>query len=214
MNAVYRQGLEPVPDRMRKLPVDHRGYCVPYFVAWIDGKPDFRVVDPEKFHACIVHKRCWLCGDLLGRYMTFVIGPMCGINHTLSEPPSHHECAAFAVRTCPFMLLPLAKRRDANLPEKYEAPAGLHLERNPGAMALWTTKAYKPFRVDNGTLIDIGEPEHVQWFCRGLPATREQVQESIDSGFHHLWRLARQEGIDAAVTLENYVARLDPWLPR
>jgi hypothetical protein len=25
-----------IPERMRKLPRDHRGFVVPYFVAWLD----------------------------------------------------------------------------------------------------------------------------------------------------------------------------------
>lgn len=47
MNTL-RPGLPPQPPKMQHLPVDERGFPAPYFVAWIDGKPDHRVVDPEK----------------------------------------------------------------------------------------------------------------------------------------------------------------------
>jgi hypothetical protein len=34
-----------MPARFARLPADERGYPVPKFVEWIDGKPDFRCVD-------------------------------------------------------------------------------------------------------------------------------------------------------------------------
>jgi hypothetical protein len=37
-----RPELTELPLRMRGLPLDERGYPVPWFVAWIDGKPEFR----------------------------------------------------------------------------------------------------------------------------------------------------------------------------
>ena len=32
--STYRPELEPLPDRMKRLPV-HRGYPVPWFVEWV-----------------------------------------------------------------------------------------------------------------------------------------------------------------------------------
>jgi hypothetical protein len=54
---------EPLPVRMRHLFVDERGYVVPWFVAWVDGKPEFRAMDPDKFRAAITRKLCWVCGQ-------------------------------------------------------------------------------------------------------------------------------------------------------
>jgi len=47
---------------------------------------------------CVRHKRCWLCGQPLGKFMCFVVGPMCAINKTSAEPPSHRDCALYAVQ--------------------------------------------------------------------------------------------------------------------
>jgi hypothetical protein len=44
----YRPGLPPVPWRLRARPI-HRGYPVPWFVAEVDGVPDFRIVDSRKY---------------------------------------------------------------------------------------------------------------------------------------------------------------------
>ena len=49
MNDIQMKPLPPMPSRIAALPVDERGYPVPWFVAWIDGKPEFRCADPAKF---------------------------------------------------------------------------------------------------------------------------------------------------------------------
>ena len=61
-----REFASPLPDRMKALPVDKRGYPVPKFVEWIDGEPDFRVVSPSHMARCFRHHRCWICGEPLG----------------------------------------------------------------------------------------------------------------------------------------------------
>ncbi len=126
-----RAGLPPLPLRITTLPVDERGFPVPRFVAWIDGKPDFRVVDPRQRARAVRLNRCWICGEAFGAHKAFVVGPMCVVNRVSSEPPSHRECAVFAAQACPFLTLPRARRRDANLPATGEPP-GVMLTRNPG----------------------------------------------------------------------------------
>jgi hypothetical protein len=97
---------------MRHLPIDERGYPVPWFVAWLpDGKPEFRAMDRTKWFRAIREKLCWVCGGKLGVNVCFVAGPMCGINRTSSEPPSHLECARYSSRNCPFLNNPRMVRR-------------------------------------------------------------------------------------------------------
>src|SRR5215467_7036859 len=99
-----------MPLRFHKLPISENGFPVPKFVSFIDGKPDFRVVDGRYVLEAIKRRLCWLCGETLGRYMSFVIGPMCAVNRVSSEPPSHFECAQFAVQACPFLTQPRRPR--------------------------------------------------------------------------------------------------------
>jgi hypothetical protein len=214
MNAL-RKDLPAVPRRMQNLRIEERGYPVPWFVLWIDGKPDFRVIDTPKFHRALKYGNCWLCGEPVGALKTFVIGPMCAVSRTTSEPPCHHDCAVFAATACPFMILPKAKRREANLPE-HNPVAGYHLDRNPGATCLWTTRTFKPFRPQqggSGILIEVGDPVTAEWYAGGRLTSARTVLESIGSGMHHLWTMARNEGIEAMVELENCYARLMPLLP-
>src|SRR5262245_2742625 len=103
--TILRPELPPVPERMRKLPL-HRGYPVPWFVEWIEGVPDFRIMDGRKLVRAVKEKRCWVCGELMGSYLAFTIGPMCAVNRISAEPPSHRECASFSARGCPFLTRP------------------------------------------------------------------------------------------------------------
>src|SRR5262245_39698608 len=91
----YREGLPARPPRIKRLPLDARGYPVPWFVAYVDGVPDFRIVDTPKIGVAWNKQRCWICGGQLGRYLAFAIGPMCAVNRVSSEPPSHLECAMY-----------------------------------------------------------------------------------------------------------------------
>ncbi len=186
-----RSDLPPLTDRLAALPVDELGYPVPFFVSWIDGKPEFRVADGKKWKLCVTQNLCCVCGQPLGAHKAFAIGPMCSINRTTAEPPAHYECAEWAVRGCPFLSKPKMVRRENGLEDLKEAspPAGISIDRNPGVTCIWTTKKYSLFTVDNGYLIRLGEPERVEWYREGRIATRLEVLESITTGLPKLKEL-------------------------
>lgn len=200
-----RANLPPLPKRIAKLPIDERGYPVPFFVAWVDGKAEFRAMDARKLAAAVRERRCWICGDILGAHLAFVIGPMCAVNRIASEPPSHRECALFAVQACPFMTMPKMRRRENDLPEdgiKDEA----HLDRNPGVMLIWMTRKYDWFgRPNGGVLFEIGDPEELLWFSEGRRATRPEILKSINDGLPSLEEMARAEGAEAIRELNKRI---------
>lgn len=211
--AELRKDLPPLPARMRGLPLDHRGYPVPWFVAFINGEPDFRVIGPDKIAIAVKHNRCWLCGQPKGVHHAFVIGPMCAINRTISEPSSHLECAEFAALACPFLTQPRMKRNTKDMPEGSKEPAGVGLKRNPGATCIWVTRSFKLMRVSNGVLFRLGDPERVLWFAEGRQATREEVLRSIDTGLPLLREPAEEEGPEAVAMLDQYIERAQQYLP-
>jgi hypothetical protein len=217
-----RPELPELPPRMRKLHVDRRGYPVPWFVAWVNGEPDHRIMATEKMRLAMQAKLCMICGEPLGGNVAFVIGPMCAINRTSSEPPSHVECADYSARACPFLTRPNMRRRP--LGEELEAikkpPPGQMIERNPGATGVWVTKAtafraWPAHRGGKGTLFDLGEkPSEVRWYCEGRPATRTEVQHSIDTGFHLLQAEASAQGAQAVIELGTRRALVEQkWMP-
>ena len=205
----------PVPVRMQGLPVDERGYVVPWFVAWVEGKPEFRAMDPDKFVRAIKQRLCWVCGQKLGVYVCFVAGPMCGINRTSAEPPSHVECARWSAMNCPFLSNPRMVRREDELTLcARENVAGVMLSRNPGVAMLWTTRVYDVWRPEKtgGYLIQMGEPESVEWYVCGRLATRSEVMESVNSGLPNLEAVARQEkgGLAALLAATNRFMKFVP----
>jgi len=200
---MLRPGLPALPPKMRGLPIDKRGFPVPFFVAIVNGEPDHRMVEPRSMQACIKESRCWLCGNALGAYKAFVLGPMCALNRISAEPPSHLECARYAATACPFLSRPHARRREAGMPEEKHAPGGLMLERNPGVCLVWVTKTYRPHRSNGGVVFRIGAAESMQWFAEGRDATREEVEESIAGGLPVLQEMAQREGDLARRHLEQ-----------
>lgn len=197
LEPTLRRELPPLPERMKRLKLDRRGYPVPWFVTWLaeestpehpievspgDGYPEFRVLRPSAIPEALKFERCWICGGQLGRFKAFVIGPMCMVNRINSEPPSHVECADFAARACPFLSRPHMTRRENNMPIGGET-AGIAIDRNPGVGIVWITNRGFPIkRVSNGILFELPEPTEVRAYCEGRPATREEVKGSVESG--------------------------------
>lgn len=208
------QPMPMLPPRIAKLFTDKRGFPTPWFVTFFDqhgapcsygqGEPDFRVADTRKVPQAIRNGLCWVCGEKLGAFKAFVIGPMCTITRTSSEPPCHSECAMFSVQACPFLLRPKMRRNENDLPDKQDPP-GYALLRNPGVACVWITKSFTTFKAQGGGkgfLLRIGDPTSVFWFCEGRGAKREEIMASIDGGYPALEDAARQERDVAAAIKE------------
>jgi hypothetical protein len=202
-----------IPERMRDLKIDKRGYPIPWFVGYVDGEADFRCMDGSKMGVAVRLKRCWQCGKPLGKFMTFVIGPMCIVNRNISEPPSHLACCEYGVRACPFLTQPRMRRNERHMPEEGTI-AGIGIMRNPGVTALWTTLTYKAWRPSTGgVLFEIGDPEHVEFYAEGRRATRAEILASMESGLPLLMEVAEQDGPDAVEALKAQYAKALQLLP-
>lgn len=204
----------PIPKRMARMPRDKHDRPVPWFVAWIDGQPDFRVIGPGKIQDALRFGQCWLCGGVLGGWKAFVLGPMCSVNRTSAEPPSHRDCAVYAAMACPFLATPNMLRRENRIPEGTKNPAGTMIRRNPGVALVWVTKSFTPFRFDGGLLFEVGSPEEVRWFAEGRTATRAEVMASMESGLPLLHAEAEAESPAAVRDLESMYATALKLLPQ
>jgi hypothetical protein len=207
-----------VPPTMRSLPLDKHGRPVPWFVHWRDDAPDHRVMRAEALRDAVRLKLCWTCGKPRGAYLTFVIGPMCGVNRVTAEPPSHRECARYSATACPFLTTPQMTRRPRGVEEG--TCAGVSIPRNPGVTLLWTTRSFTldvlpvaEFGANAGTLFRLGDPTAVEWWRQGRPATRAEVLDSIETGMPILREMAEQDGPRALAQLDRQRAALEPILP-
>jgi hypothetical protein len=204
-----------IPPSIAALPRDDRGYPIPWFVSWINGKPEFRCADARKFRAAVEHSFCWICGRPLDpKWNVFVIGPMCLINLVTSEPPNHEACAIFAVRNCPFLSRPAAQYRESNIPINSEPAAGIPIMRNPGVTCLfYTRRPASLMRLDNGYLFNLPGPAQLRFWREGRKATRAEIMESITTGLPHLQSLADAEGPAAQRALSQAVDRAMHHIP-
>lgn len=207
----------PIPAPIARLP-RHRGYPVPWFVAWLNadgqvmphgqGIPDFRVLHPGAIGTAVGMSLCWVCGQPHNKHVAyaFVIGPMCAVNRVSAEPPSHIACADWSARACPFLARPHMVRREGDIPEGSHNPAGIMLDRNPGVSLVWLTRQATAFPTQvghEGLLFNVGVPVQVRFYREGRIATRDEIMESIASGLPALRELAEAQGDFAVAALEE-----------
>ena len=205
----------PLPKYMHGMALTDNGYPALFFAKIIDGKPDIRVIDPAKVVASIKEKRCWLCGKPLGVHLAFVIMPISAVTRSTGEPPSHLDCALYAMRACPFLTRPFMRRRHAGMPEGIGAPGHVQMS-NPGASVLWVTRSYRPFPGPNGgILISVGPPDRVDWWAEGRLATRAEVDSAMEMSLPELYALCEKDRdpADSRRALDRQVALLAPLMP-
>lgn len=183
-----------LPTRMERLPRDKHGRPIPWFVHIDDnGVPDFRVIRRNGIVDALHFEWCWVCGQKRGKHAAFLIGPMCAVNRTTAEPPSHLECAIYSAQACPFMATPNMVRRERGM-DAFVTPAGTAILRNPGVGLVWSSRTWSTYRDPHGGLLfDVGEPTAVSWWARGREATREEVLESIETGLPILREQAEKQ---------------------
>lgn len=170
------------------------GYIVPYFVCWYLGRepvhertpgavPSFQTVDAVRAIHCRRQRLCWICGKQIGTYKWFVFGPAGVVAQQSVEPPSHMDCAHYAVQVCPFMLNPnkhIRVNRPLRESEQVTPDLSTH---NPGVSVLWVTKTFLPVPIDpkNGVYrYDVGEPEMIEYWREGRKATRAEIKAAFN----------------------------------
>lgn len=112
--AMARLASVPVPRTVRYLRKDARGYPVPFIVMWDQaGTPHFPVNDAAKVARVLKHRACAICGRGLNGPGWFVGGPRSFLHPhgAFLDPPSHEECARYAVQVCPYIAAPSYARR-------------------------------------------------------------------------------------------------------
>lgn len=197
------------PLGMAGRPIDHRGFPVPWFVTVKDdkGRWDFSKITMDRFNEAVRQDRCWVSGNQLGSFRSFVLGPMCIINRVAADPPCQRAIAIWSAQVCPFLTRPRAKRQKQ---EVIEDQRGIMVERNPGICAVYTVRMKVPAKAG---LFHLPPPVDVQWFANGEPATRDQVVEAMAEGASLLRKMAIEEGPDALALLDRFIERAQPTIP-
>ncbi len=119
------------------------GYPVPFVQMWIDGKPDFRVIDPTKVQQCVNRKLCAICGVKLGEFCFFIGGDLCKQNHLFTDPTMHGPCAEFATRACAFLSGKKAEYSDRPVDGSVVRVEQMAASVRPTNMYVFTTRTKK-----------------------------------------------------------------------
>lgn len=103
-------------------------------------------------------------------------------------------------------------RRNTNdIPVDANQAAGVHIDRNPGCVCIWIVGQtdFKIMRLQSepgvqaGILFRLGRPKEVLWFANGRPARRQEIMDSINSGYPKLAEAANRDGVKAALALNE-----------
>jgi hypothetical protein len=119
----------PIPDRMKHLKLDPRGYPIPYGVAIDrDGVAHFAINDEAVRQHIIREGLCSICGTKLFRGRWLIGGALSAftVQGAFLDPPMHDECAHFSLQTCPYLAAPRygreigkAKAKTASIGQDY-----------------------------------------------------------------------------------------------
>lgn len=183
---------------MRRLPVADNGYPVPWFTpAGADGRPNFLAASGGKVLTAVNQRRCWVCGGRLRAVtepVAFVGGPLVVVNGVSGEPPSHRECAEFAVQACPHLARPNAKRRlDVAAADPQYAASPHLLPGRPEAVVIALVTRYSVERAGDhlNLLFFFSSDAEVQWWRHGKPATRAEAAAALDASVAAAAEVAR-----------------------
>lgn len=90
---------------MEQLPLDKRGYPVPYVVYQENDAFYFKINDQKKSINCILNKKCSICGSDLNDDLWLVGGPQSAFHPygVYIDSGVHYECGKYALQVCPYL---------------------------------------------------------------------------------------------------------------
>lgn len=158
----------PMPPRVASLRRDDRGYPIPYPVLYdAQGKPDFRVVDPDKWMRAIKCRLCGVCGDPLGAHLAFVGGPGSMESRYFTDLPMHRDCAIYALQTCPFLAAPRFQYSRSISPE-LRVNESVSTKR-PETFGLGIARSFELAQAPGGDVVlRAGVFESIAWWRHGV----------------------------------------------
>jgi hypothetical protein len=144
-----------IPKELAHLKIDERGYPVPYFVSWVDGKPEFRFLDHSRQEMIIEKGVCHICGKKLNKDYNYVIsGPIGYQNRISSDAAMHRVCAEFSLKACPHLYLQKAERRENDeLGKAVSALPSPVVKEKPSILLLVRISKYKTVKHGKATYL-------------------------------------------------------------
>ena len=140
-----------IPQFVSHLKIADNGYPIPFFVAYREGKPDFRLLDARKYKHCLEQGLCAICGKKnIKESLYFIAGPQGMANGISTDAPMHKVCAEYSLRVCPHLALEKAERREKDV-SHLSNPA--MVKEKPPVIFLVRTKRFEIIRNPHGGVL-------------------------------------------------------------
>lgn len=122
----------PIPSFLKHPKVNKNGFPIPFFVGYVDGKPDFRLLDAKKQMYCIEQKLCAICGKKLIKHSYyFISGPNGYTNKISTDPAMHRACAEYSLNVCPHLHIEKTTRRETGIEHLKQEQGAIMLDKPP-----------------------------------------------------------------------------------
>ncbi len=172
----------PLPQQMAHLPLDPRGYPIPFIVLRDRaGRPHFTINDSAQVQQCVKFSLCGICGKPLGTASAkhpdkgpwLVAGPGSFYSQrgAFLDPPMHRVCATYALQVCPYIANPsYGKRIDDATLDPAQMPAGTAIlatsgtpDRKPPMFVLGHARKLIAFSPSPGEIMFRVANHHRDW---------------------------------------------------
>jgi len=158
-----------IPSRLRRRPKDDRGYPIPFIAAFgPNGEPDFRIMSTSRVLECVNQRRCGLCGQPMSRIVYFIGGPESERTRSFLDPAMHHDCAVYALKTCPHLAMAKSHYSRAALPAGTRTAESASAEKMD-RFGLFKTTGYHARQADGEIAIKAEPWLEVTWWKEGKP---------------------------------------------
>lgn len=138
------------------------GLPVPYFVGWVGGRPDFRLLDAQRQGFCFAYAKCAICGSAGPTPKYLICGPIGLENRVHTEPAVHEACARYALLTCPYLSrADSARRQDYPAGSRYSHGG---LAEKPDELFLVELDKWQLLRVPSGRLLNFRPVRTLRYF--------------------------------------------------
>jgi hypothetical protein len=186
----------PVPELMKHLPKDRRGFPIPANVQIDpDGTPHF-AINPENTRQRLFREdRCSICGCKLLRGRWMVGGPASAFhsNGVYQDPPVHRECGRYALQACPYLAMPsylkqvstkTIEQRDVHSVTIVVDPTMIRNRPDPFVMVMYVGQTFK---YDARGLIQTVVPKRphrqYEFWADGIQLSEEEGRQRVDTYF-------------------------------
>ncbi len=103
----------PIPEKMKEMEFDPRGYPIPFVILRGNNKSYFQVNDERKVNEAIEKNLCAICGKPMEDDTWLVGGPLSAFHPhgAYIDTCTHQDCLHYALKVCPYLAVPNYKKR-------------------------------------------------------------------------------------------------------